>query len=382
MLKFIRLVLACALAISLSVPAVAYAQLPCQQGQLGGQLILICIPPNWNGVLVVYAHGYVAPQAPLMLPLGELTLPDGTFVPAVLLSQGFAFATSSYSKNGYAVEQAGNDLNALVAHFKTLVAPFPVLGVLATGASEGGIITTMLVERFPGTYAGGLALCGPVGGMPFQVEYLGDFRVVFDAFFEEVFPFGTVDVPPDAFQDWETRYIPAIRRAIQTRPHKVRQLLDVTGAAVDPLDPIRSAVTTAVDVLAYSIFGTNDLIATADGNPYDNQVTGYQGSKNDVALNARVERVTGDPLGQLYISNFYQTTGALQRPLVTLHNTLDPVVPFAHEAIYTGLVASAGSSAFLITVPVVRYGHCNFTGPELVAAFALLVQQATAQIGP
>ena len=379
MLKLIRLVLACALAVGLSAPAVAHAQLPCQQGQLGGQLILICIPPNWNGVLVVYAHGYVAPQAPLALPLGELTLSDGTSVPAVLLSQGFAFATSSYSKNGYAVEQAGNDLNALVAHFKTRVAPFPVLGVLATGASEGGIITTMLVERFPGTYAGGLALCGPVGGMPFQIKYLGDFRVVFDAFFQEVFPFGAVDVPLDAFQDWETRYIPAIMRAIRTRPHKVQQLLDVTGAAVDPLDPTRSAVTTAVDVLAYSIFGTNDLIATAGGIPHDNQATQYQGSKNDVALNARVERVTGDPLGQLYISNFYQTTGALQRPLVTLHNTLDPVVPFAHEAIYSGLVTHAGSNAFLTTVPVVRYGHCNFTGPELVAAFALLAQQV---LGP
>ena len=141
MLRLIRLTLACVLALSLSPLSLARAQsgpLPCQTGALPTsdplhpeQLIMICVPPTgWNGQLVVYAHGYVPAQAPLALPLGELTLPepivlpDGTpvtSVPEVLLAIGFAFATSSYSKNGYAVQQAGDNLNALVEHFKTLV---------------------------------------------------------------------------------------------------------------------------------------------------------------------------------------------------------------------------------------------------------------------
>ena len=61
------------------------------------QLILICKPANWNGDLIVYAHGYVPIEEPLALPLDELTLPDGTFVPEVFLAQGFAFATSVLS---------------------------------------------------------------------------------------------------------------------------------------------------------------------------------------------------------------------------------------------------------------------------------------------
>ena len=32
------------------------------------QLTLVCIPPNWNGNLVMYAHGYVPAQAQLALP--------------------------------------------------------------------------------------------------------------------------------------------------------------------------------------------------------------------------------------------------------------------------------------------------------------------------
>jgi pimeloyl-ACP methyl ester carboxylesterase len=394
MAKGIRLALACAVALSVSLPAVAQAQQPpplppgCQTGQLPTsdlqhpvQLILICLPPvGWNGQVVVYAHGYVAPQTPLSLPLDELILPDANgqlvFVPAVLLSRGFAFATTSYRKNGYAIEQGGNDLQALVEHVNTQVASHPADKVFVAGGSEGGLITTMLVERQPDTYAGGLVLCGPVGGAPFQIKYLGDFRVVFDYFFPEVFPFGAANVPPEAFEDWESAYVPAITQAILRNPLATEQLFNVTRAARDPGDPTGSAIATALGVLFYSIFGTNDLIATAGGMAYDNRFTFYQGSNNDVALNLGVERVKSDRGARRYIRRFYQTTGDLDRPLVTLHTRRDPAVPFTHELLYLGLVILSGHSDHLTVLPVDRYGHCNFTVEEVLGAFTLLLLQS------
>ena len=65
MVQCMRLALALALALGLGAPALSDAQAPCQDSALDGQLIRICIPPKWNGQLVVYAHGYVAPQRPL-----------------------------------------------------------------------------------------------------------------------------------------------------------------------------------------------------------------------------------------------------------------------------------------------------------------------------
>jgi pimeloyl-ACP methyl ester carboxylesterase len=386
MVKFIRLALACVFALSLSLPVVVHAQedpwdlLGCVKDSLpshdpqypANQEIVTCIPEPWNGHLVIYAHGYVAPQRPLALPTVELTLLDGTFLPKEALKLGFAFATSSYHKNGYAVKQARKDLNDLLQHFKTLVPPKSLQKVFITGASEGGLIATMLVEKHPGKYDGGLALCGPVGGAPYQINYLGDFRVVFDYFFPDVFPFGTVDVPPDAFEDWETLYVLTIAGAMASPPGATPQLFSVTGAAQDPLDPT-SFISTTVGVLFYNIWGTPDLFATAGGIPYDNQTTVYMGSFDDAALNAGVERVQADGRAQSYMRRHYQTTGELERPLVTLHTTLDPVVPFAHEAIYTDLVTSAGSSAFLTSLSVERYGHCNFTAEEVLGAFLLLV---------
>ena len=391
--KFIRIiVLAVVITVSLGAPVVAQAQSPwpsvCQEGSLpshdpqypANQLILICIPPNWNSQLVMYAHGYVPEQLPLALPAAELFLPDGTFVPNVLLSQGFAFATTSYHKNGYAVEQARKDLNDLIKNFKTQVPGGSLQRVFLIGASEGGEIAALMIEHFPDKYDGALALCGPIGGGPYQVQYLSDFRVVFDYFFPSVFSFGVTDVPANAYLNWQA-YIQAISFAIASNPAATTQLYSVTGAALDSQDP-SSSVVTAVAVLRYSIWGTNDLIATSGGIPYDNQGTVYFGSFDDAALNAGVERVESDGRARAYMRRFYQTTGELQRPLVTLHNTLDPVVPFQHEVIYGGLAAQAGSSNFLTVIPVPRYGHCSFNVQEVAGAFGLLVQQASAQAGP
>jgi len=232
------------LAMCLGAPSAASAQAPwppfCQEGSLpshdpkypADQLILTCIPPNWNGQLVMYAHGYVRAQLPLALPINELFL-DDTFIPETLLSQGFAFATTSYHKNGYAVEQARKDLNDLLNHFKKLVKPVSLQKVYLVGASEGGMIAALMIEHFPDKYAGALAMCGPIGGGPYQIQYLSDFRAVFDYFFPNVFPFGVADVPENAFLNWGTYATQTIPLVIVSDPDATAQLYNVTGAAFD-----------------------------------------------------------------------------------------------------------------------------------------------------
>lgn len=51
--------------------------LACEDGdQPGGARYRICLPTVfWNGDLVVYAHGYVSPNAPVSLPEDQLTMP-------------------------------------------------------------------------------------------------------------------------------------------------------------------------------------------------------------------------------------------------------------------------------------------------------------------
>lgn len=343
---------------------------------------LTCFPPDdtWNGVLVVYAHGYVDPNEPLQLPIAELsraTLPDGSTLIGFLVSHGFAFATTSYSKNGYAIEAAQEDLNRLVGGIQSTLEGkgAPAATAVLVGASEGGVITVQQLERFPDTYQGGLAMCGPIGGMPYQVQYLGDFRAVFDVLFPRIFNFGVIDVPTGAYEEWDSVYAPAIDEAIRTHPVLTNQLFRVTDAARIPWQPDTS-VESAQQVLRYSVFATNDLMATAGGNPYGNEDVWYSGSLSDRILNRRVERVSADPAAQGYVKDYYQPTGNLVVPLVTLHTLLDPQVPFRHELMYRDLAKDSGK---LTVLPVPRYGHCEFTAGEVLGAFGLVLLQMKAE---
>ncbi len=388
----LRLALALVFVLSAAAPAVAYAQAadpplpagwPCSSAWIPSgnsrfaepQPVAVCQPAQWNGILVVYAHGYVAPQDPTVSALGisQQEIDALTPVIPVLLSQGFAFAVTGYSKRGYAVEPAGDNLEQLVSFYQSQLGT--PLKVYLVGASEGGLITTMQLEKHPEMYAGGLAMCGPVGGMPYQVKYLGDFRVVFDYFFDDVFPFGASNVPDTAWQSWGTDTA-LIANAIGSQPNRTKQLYDVTQAARNPQDLAGSSITTAVGDLWYSIWGTPDLLATTGGQPFDNRLTWYSGSSNDRKLNRQVERVASSDGARAYVKSFYQTTGQLTKPLVTLHNLYDPAVPFRHELFYAGLVLLHGQASNLVVLPVPGYGHCSFTQQQVLGAFTLLLQRS------
>jgi hypothetical protein len=337
----------------------------CTDGVLPhGALSRICIPASgWNGDLVVWAHGYTAFNQPL--DFQNLTLSDGTYLPNLVQSLGYAFATTSYRQNGLAILEGVDDIGELVAAFP----PVPRRTYL-TGASEGGIVTALAIERHPNLYSGGLAACGPIGSFRQQIDYWGDFRVLFNYFFPGVVPGDPTGVPPDVISNWETVYVPAIKNALSQNPGKLNQLLNTSKAPFDLLNPA-TKVTTVLDLMWYAVFATNDGVQKLGGVPFSNTGRWYWGSSNDLLLNLRVQRIRATPAA-LTAMQAYETSGALSRPLVTLHTTGDDVIPFWHELLYVGKSRPTGAGS-LTPVPIFRYGHCNFTSTEVLAAFGLLV---------
>lgn len=327
-------------------------------------------PGHWNGDLVVFAHGYVAPGEPLAIPYDQLELPDGTSIPEIVTGLGFAFATTSYRKNGLAVVEGVDDVTDLVAGFARL-APKRPNHVYLVGASEGGLVTTLAVEQSPQLFSGGLATCGPVGDFRRQIDYWGDFRVLFDFYFPRFIPGDVLNVPDEVRENWETWYVDAITGALTANPARLDKLLRVSRAPFDPNDP-ESKIETALGILWYNVFATNDARAQLGGNPYDNSRRLYLGSGNDFWLNLLVERYHADPAALAAIEAGYQTSGRLAAPLVTLHTTADPIVPYWHEPLYS-LKALANSGLLHANIPVFRYGHCSFKAEEALVALGLLV---------
>lgn len=342
--------------------------------QTSGAIYRICMPARWNGDLVLFAHGYVAANEPVAIPESQLTLPDGTSVPALINSLGFAFATTSYSTNGLAVLQGLADLRELVTIFNA--AHDPARRVFIVGPSEGGLVTALAVERHPDVFAGGVAACGPIGSFRSQINYIGDFRVVFDYFFPGVIPGHPLFVPASTMDMFESVIAPGIRAAIQQDPDATRQLLSVTGAAVDPADPA-TIEETIVGLAWYSVFSTNDAREKLGGVPFGNLLRRYAGSDDDALLNRGVARFVASAAAVDQMQQGYETTGVLSRPLVTIHTTGDEIVPYWHAQRY-GLRTLLSGAVLKrhINLRVERYGHCNFKAAEALAAFGTMLLMA------
>jgi hypothetical protein len=116
-------------------------------------------------------------------------------------------------------------------------------------------------------------------------------------------------------------------------------------------------------------------MAKLGGNPFDNITRVYTGSVDDGALNAGVQRFAADPEAVIAMQQ-YETSGELERPLVTLHTTLDPQVPKWHESLYRQKLLNAHTWMWHVSqpVPVDNYGHCNFdANQEVLPAFFTLL---------
>jgi uncharacterized repeat protein (TIGR01451 family) len=319
----------------------------------------------------------MAYNRPIEIPEDQLVLGDVS-VPEIITSLGYAFAMSSYSTNGLAMREGVADLVDVVDIF-TATHGVPAHIYLA-GPSEGGIITALAIEKHPDLFEGGVAACGPVGGLPAQVNYMGDFRVVFDYYFPDLLPGEAISIPQSLIDDWDEHYATVIYPEISkpTSAYSLTQLLNVTGAALDPTDPA-SVYTTTEGLLWYSVFATNDAKEKLGGQPFDNQGRPYGGSDDDAALNASVARYAADPVALDAMEADYQTFGDLRRPLVTVHTTGDHIIPYKHERLYSDKIEAAGRKALHWHLPVDRYGHCTFVPEEVVAAFTKMVEMVEKQ---
>ena len=366
-----------------------------------GAECLICMPDEdaWNGDLVVYAHGYMAPERPVEVPQDQLVLEDGTSITETITALGYGFAATSYVTNGLAIREGVTDVVNLVDTFKATQGVTPT-HVYLVGASEGGTVTALATEQHPDVFDGGVAACGPVGDFRRQIDYWGDVRVLFDTFFPGVLPGTAVDIPDELIDNWYRcgaddadpnygcwedgdpgggPYEERVRAALLSSPSKTQQLLRVARVPTNRLDPTAN-VDALVQLLWYNVFATNDGVAKLGGQPFDNNPRWYWGSANDWWLNRNVARFDADPAALAAIEEHYQTSGELSVPIVTLHTLKDPVVPYWHEPIYRWKVWSNGDDALHTNIPSLRYGHCAFGAGEATFSLGLLVYRVTGDL--
>ncbi len=340
----------------------------CTDGTSEDALTRVCFPADWNGDLIVYAHGYVEPQAPLAVPENEF---GGTPVEDLVNALGYAYATTSYRANGLIADVAVDDLLEVVDLVQRTVRPDPAR-VYLVGVSEGGLVATLAAEQEPERFTGALAACSPIGDFARQIDYLNDVRVVFDYLFPGILPGSANDPPAELVEGWTSTYAPAVTAAIQADPGHGAELAAVTGIPDEGMD-MATLARTAVALLRYNVLGSADAKDRLGGQPYDNADRVYLGSDDDEALNAGVERISAHAGARAALERF-ETTGDPGVKLSIIHTTGDPIVPFFHQPLYEEKTVAAGATGRLAHRDVERFGHCAFTTTEILAAFGELPQ--------
>ncbi|MBX2998316.1 MAG: alpha/beta hydrolase [Caldilineaceae bacterium] len=365
----------------LLMPARTYAETPLpvtpaavcdpEGTQSNGAKYIICIPKaNWNGTLFIYAHGYVAPDEPLS---NNLTLPDGTSIVEALQVFGYGIAATSYSHNGLAVLDGVESVTDLVTVVRSQ--GYNPQRLYLLGVSQGGLVATLAAERWPHLFDGGLAFCGPYGDLLVQSDYFTDARVLFDYFFPDLLPGTPVEIPQDLFENWSSVYTTTVKPALvdPINSAKVNQLLQI--ARIPSADNSAESKASAIqEVLWYNVKATNDAIERLGGQPYDNQDKVYSGSDDDEALNAGVARFRADQSALDEITARYRSTGNLRIPLVTMHTTGDPVVPYDQTDIYKAKVDAQGQGDYYDNIRVEAFGHCTFSQFNVLQSFGRLQQ--------
>jgi pimeloyl-ACP methyl ester carboxylesterase len=359
-------------------------------------------PYSWNGDLVVYAHGFIDPAAPVALPdVAPVDVaPWVVELRERLLQAGYAVAYSSYSENGWAVNdgaQRTRGLRPLFSYYFT--EPYRTYVI---GRSLGALTAMLLAEKYSIEYSSGLsvlglisigssservldgalALCGPVGGGRTQTDYVGHTRALFDFFYPGVIPGDAVSVQRMDYSS-DSPMVQAIVGAILANPEAAAYLASVDQIEL-PWTTFPELINTIVRVLGYNIVGTEDLLArTGDASPFENRSVTYTGlGAYDSVVNAGVGRFAGSTQAFNYLKAHYQPNGNLPIPVLTLHTTLDPDVPFSHEQRLASIVKNAGRSTRLVQQHYNRYGHCNFTPAETASAFFRLAEWVKRGVKP
>ncbi|MDP1647856.1 MAG: alpha/beta hydrolase [Rubrivivax sp.] len=363
------------------LPFTALAGAQALWGVHNGAGYRIEVPANWNGRLVIWAHGYRGTGL-------ELTV-DNHPLRNFLVSQGYAWAASSYSKNAYDPSQGAKDSHALAQFFNGRVGK-PVKTYIG-GASMGGHVTTVMAEQWPRSYAGAMPICGVMGDYEL-FDYFLDFNVAAQTLsgMNQTYPFGP---------DYLGTVVPATKAALgpafpfdlNAAGQSLAGLVQMRSGGVRPL--FQQGWLFWNGVAGDFLFGLgvgDGTLPRQPGVAVQNSDVTYQFdadptlSPAETAFNDMVQRVTADPQARRRngLANVTPTPGDLKIPMLTLHTLGDLFVPFHMQQEYARRVAAKGASDLLVQRATRDFGHCTFTPTELVTTFVDLVAWVEGGVKP
>lgn len=364
-------------------------------GVLNGAGYRIEVPKNWNGRLVMYAHGYDGIDPVLKV----------TDIPIRrhLVENGYAWAESTFSKNGYDVRAGIEDTNALALAFNTIAGqnnrPLPAPSkIYIVGASMGGHIAAAAVERETLEtannklrYNGAVPMCGVVGDTE-----LFSYATAYQLAAQYLAGVPATSFPVTDFASKEDRIKSALWHLFPSIPNDqgrklMAAFISLTGGprpiAEDSfrLKPMQDPVWrrfgddgTIDGILTKNIADTTGIVYQLDSDPAL--------SAEEQTMNANILRVAAAPDANPRRTDGLRwvpkVNGQFDVPVVTLKSLGDLFAPVSMEQIYKRRAIANGSDRWLVQRMIRSPGHCDFTIAEQVEAFDAMVNWEQTGVKP
>ena len=347
-------------------------------GLLGVAGYRVEVPANWNGKLVMYAHGFAGN--------GNVLSVNNPSIRRYLIQNGYAWAASSYSKNYYDVRVGVEDTNALALEFvkiaakngRVLAAP---TRTYITGVSMGGHITAAAIEdeaaltaKNKVKYAGAVPMCAVAG----DTELFDTFAAIQVAAQAVA---GLPSYPTNKWSEIEPMVKSTLFTTFPSAPNgaKGAQFVSILQNLTGGQRPMFAqglafggsfpsaygtfgSDGTVTGILNKNILDTNRFVYTIDGDAAGSAAINAVAQKLTAAVD--VNRLRTDGLRWVPKAN-----GEFKIPVVTIHTLGDLFVPFNMEQVYQKRVAAKGNSTWLVQRAIRGASHCDFTVAESETAF-------------
>jgi len=358
------------------------AALPPGTRCLGGQdsagaFYLVAIPAQWNGILVLHAHG----GPTLGAPNAARSVEDLQRW-AVVVKAGYAWGGTTFHQGGVAVHAAAQDTERLRRIFVRHIAQ-PKLTILhgqSWGASVAAVAAATFTDDGAGhhPYDGVLLSSGVLAGGSHAYDFRLDLRVIYQSLCnnhplptEPQYPL-SIGLPAGAkLTAAELR-----RRAgaclgldkpeAQRTPEQQRKVKTIVDVVKIPASSIESH-------LAWGTFHFQDVVQLRTGgrSPFGNAGVKYSGSPDDATLNASVARYAADPQAVATFAADTDPDGRIPVPVLSVHGIDDPTAFVEMDDSFRRTMEKAGTAGHLVQTFTADNTHSYLSDsayPTLLAA--------------
>lgn len=367
-------------------------------GTLSGVPYKIRVPGNWNGELLLYAHGigYLErwnPATQFDFSYADAA-PGGQAMEEDLLTMGYALAGTTFRGSGFQVKEGTHDLVSLVGLFKGLVGT-PVRTILI-GYSLGSLIALKSAEEVP-VYDGIIAGC-TIGSGTTKIQDLGGVgALAYATLFGWPAEWGTwYDVRDDVrFND---DVLPVLLGQLYDESGNIRfeniakfefmRVLLSPDSGVRLGDP-RDGFYQNPGWLFIMMFGITEargeLEARAHGPVVQNADHLYSVSNVNKSyleglgfttdqienvlkfMNAQTTVTTALPQKH-YLSEYFDIRGDFRCPVISIHENEDAFIGVYHESVLRSTVVAAGKENMFLQAFTGGNWHCGFSSRQLLSA--------------